>query len=121
MARRKATGRKKCEGKAYWGAVKVKQGEARGSKKSLVDRCVRSCRSPRATCEKLVSSGLKGRRKAKGPGKRWKRRSTTAQRAVRKAFAAKSRSCKRKSSTRRGFLSCMRGKLATPAKGRRRR
>lgn len=116
MARRKATGRKKCLGKAYWGALAVKQGRARGSRKSLVDKCVRSCGASRDVCEKLVGAGFKGRRKAKGPGKRWGRRSTARQRALRKAFAAKAR--KGRGKGRSAFLRHMSGKLEKAAPSR---
>ena len=113
MAKRRTSPKRKCMGKAYWKAVSVKQGRARGSKASLINSCSRCRGASKEECTDLVTAGLKGRRKSRPSGKPYKRRSTALQRSLRKEFGRKSRACKRKVSTtragsrRRAFLNCM--------------
>jgi hypothetical protein len=113
MAKRSKPGHK-CKGKFYWRGVAMAQGrERKVSAATLVNQCVRSCRGAgREACEDAVKSGLKGRRKARKSGVPWKRKLSRSKPAVaaRKGFKKASKSCARTSKTRRGFLSCMKGK-----------
>ena len=110
MAKRKATGARKAVGKAYWGGVKAKEGRGRTSASALTEKCVRSGGS-REECADAAKAGLKGRRKSRGSGKPWPRKSTANQRAVRREFGKKSKSCSRKHKSHKAHVNCMKGSL----------
>jgi hypothetical protein len=105
---RKARGKTKVLGRAYWAAVAAKQGRGRRvAKATLVNACTRGGAS-RDDCERVVSAGLKGRRKARKSGTPWKRRKSMsrAAKAVRAGFKASAKSCKGRRLT--AFRACMR-------------